>query len=497
MTHPGELLGQESEDNSLPPYKEGQSDDLPGAEPEDTPEKTTEDHSTRALESLNSVGTQGRHVPIGSSDGVADDAERDKRSEDYIGDELEDRAEKKFAGGKKKTRGKGPLREMDFDRDSEWKNYKLELARGEEFKKMQMSEEELMRHKQKEADKKAKKKQSRKFKQAKERVEAADLSKEEASAQPVDVNVSEGDDVEEMRPGEETGPIEETEPIDETMTIGEEEQSSQTRPKKRRGVRAGKRRRTKQESISTQDPVDSKGKSLLRQHDHIRPSQDAQNSAFFESLLKQPASNQSQDPEREINDSTKRRHSGLEQRRRHIEAARQTAEAVAARAVAEALIWRGVSDEAQKYFNSRGHFNPHTLSMEGARQAWAGLPAPVISLNDFIPDIHHETIFDPAVRERIDEYEEELKNKAAMGELHQERVSELAPEFLPVRPHSVASHRNVVADIWPINIIALEAETYVRPVDLEADGLYDLAAEYPEGQDRERAQPSRRRGSCP
>ncbi|KAL5426502.1 hypothetical protein PMIN06_012945 [Paraphaeosphaeria minitans] len=74
-----------------------------------------------------------------------------------------------------------------------------------------------------------------------------------------------------------------------------------------------------------------------------------------------------------------------------------------------------------------------------------------------------------------------MKNKAAMGEL------EPPQEGMLLRRHSVALHRNVVTDIWPIQTFAMDGETYVRPADPEADGDDDLAVKNIEGRPRSKS----------
>ncbi|OAG01848.1 uncharacterized protein CC84DRAFT_1208892 [Paraphaeosphaeria sporulosa] len=471
VTQPEELLKEDIEEYRLSPHIEDQYNDRPHVEPEDRPEdkpkempdKTPEDRPA-APEIFHAKGTQ-----ISSTGGTVD-ADRDTHIEKGIEEK---------PGKKRFSR----LRKRDFNSVSEWQNHKLSKAARQENKKMQMSEEERMRFEQNEADKKRKKKEYRVAKKARERMEAAGLSAENVSEMPGDTNAAERDDAEELDLIKQTRTIKETRLGDEmrsgdkTEFIEKTEQPDPAKPKKRRSKRGGYRQTKRGGGMSKQDAIDSKAHSLATQPDRPHESQDAQDSAFFQSLCTQTANDQIWQPEREVNDVRQRLRLDLEQRRPNIEAERQSVRAVTARESAEALRRQGISERAQDHLTLQGHFNPHTLSIEQARQIWADLPTPVLSPTDF----EREDILDPSVRKKIIDHEEGMKNKAAMGEL------EPPQERMPLRRHSVALHRNVVTDMWPIHIFALDAETYVRPADPEAYGEDNLPVKNIRGQPRRKS----------
>jgi hypothetical protein len=238
----------------------------------------------------------------------------------------------------------------------------------------------------------------------------------------------------------------------------------------------------------------------------------AKDTAAFQSLLHQTRSLRVIKLGSEVNERTRKFRSDQKKRRREIEAALLLAKETPTQNATEALQREGVSNEAQQYLNTEGHFIPHNLSIREARHVWANLPAvpgipgsaPILNWQNYLGHdpqavpavLSNAPIFTQPTRQWNDEIAKEWRDRAALGNLYTKWESSLAPNPMPVRPHSIASHRNVVSDIWPFNIHARDGELYVRNVDSESDALIDLGfVRHEERQDRGRSQPDRRRGS--
>lgn len=454
----------------------------------------TQDHPPDEMESHNGGAPEDRPIDDLKDDHVDEPGQNpDEKPTDSVENRStvavsEDQEDKKPNAGKPKTRGR-KLTRQSFETEEAWAEAKRAQNVRRQDSVEQMSEEELEKYNKNQLAKKQwkKEKEKEKKKAAKQGIGDASVIASDSEARPVDANDTEIEDGEfpELEGG--AGPAD-TKGAIEGKTETRHAISQEQKITPIRDIEA-----------SRHGPADTTARALTDQPETFDTSRDAKDPAFLRRLLNDSKTHNLQSTGTGRNTSLTL---DLEQRKPKIEAARQSAEAVAARNLAEDLRRQGISDRVQAFLNSRGHFVPHTRSLAEARQEMANLAAQELSLKDPVPSLLSQGDIPKAEQgqwykeysERSHEYLDKLKDKAAMGELGQEREDELP--FLPQRSHSVTSYQNVVQDLCPIRIFSMNPKTYVRPADSGTYGEDVLDARNVEGgQSQETVRSIHRRGS--